>query len=312
MKQQRIIFLGTPDFAVPSLEMLYHSTHNIVSVITQPDRPKGRGKKLESSPIKKKALELGLNILQPKSINSPECIEQIQSLHPDFLIVVAFGQLLKKPLLNIASRGVLNVHPSLLPKYRGPAPIQWSIIHGCEQSGVSIMKLDEGLDTGDILQVQMISIQPDETAGMLHQRLSKTGAILLVNTIEKIVNQSVTPMPQDHSLATYAPILSKKDGLIQWQQPTTSIINFIRGMNPWPGAFTFIDNKRFKIFRAENIDGIEQQPPGTVLDAFPGELWIATEDGCLSILEIQSASGKRLAIENFLRGNTIAPGTILS
>ncbi|KPA18448.1 methionyl-tRNA formyltransferase [Candidatus Magnetomorum sp. HK-1] len=311
MTPYRIIFLGTPDFAVPSLEALFNSSNNIVMVITQPDKPKGRGKKLVPSPVKKKATELGLDIIQPKSINAQECIEQINSLHPDFLIVVAFGQLLKKELLDIPTQGVLNVHPSILPQYRGPAPIQWSIIHGCEQTGVSIMKLDEGLDTGDVLQLETSMIHPYETAGMLHDRLAKSGALLLVETIKKISNNSIVQTPQDHSMATYAPMLTKKDGLIQWQQPAQSIVNFIRGMTPWPGAFTFIGKRRLKIFKAETIDISEYKPPGTVLNGFPDELWIATGEKGLSILEIQSASGKRLNIEDFLRGNTIEPGTIL-
>jgi len=311
MKPQKIIFLGTPKFAVPSLEALNQSPHRVLQVITQPDRPKGRGKKIEPPPIKKKAKALGIDIMQPSSINSLECIDRIQSFHPDFLVVVAFGQLLKQPMLSIPSRCVLNVHPSLLPEYRGPAPIQWSIIHGCSQTGISIMKLDEGLDTGDVYQVKNVSIKPDETAGELDDRLSHIGAKLLLNTIEKIIDGSISLTSQNNALATYAPRLSKKDGLIQWQLPTQSIINFIRGMNPWPGAFTFIENKRFKIFRAEKINDANEQTPGMVVDGFPDELWISTGDGILSILEIQNASGKRMPISDYLRGNKISPGTFL-
>jgi len=311
MKSQKIVFLGTPDFAVPSLEALYHTKHDIAMVVTQPDRPKGRGKKLEASSVKKKAIELGLNIIQPKSINSFECIEQIQSLQPDFLIVVAFGQLLKKSLLDIPSRCVLNVHPSILPEYRGPAPIQWSVIHGCEKTGVSIMKLDEGLDTGDVYSVQTVPIHPDETAGILHDRLSEIGAKLLISTIEQIVINDIPASPQNNKIATYAPMLSKKDGLIQWQLSTKSILNFIRGMTPWPGAFTFFENKRLKIFQAQKANNLKQENSGMVIESFPDELWVSTGDGVLSIIEIQSASGKRMLISNYLRGNPIPPGTIL-
>ncbi|ETR72244.1 MAG: methionyl-tRNA formyltransferase [Candidatus Magnetoglobus multicellularis str. Araruama] len=252
---------------------------------------------------------MGLDIIQPQSINSKEYISILKSLDPDYLVVVAFGQLLKKAVLDIPSKSVLNVHPSLLPQYRGPAPIQWSIIHGCSKTGISIMQLDEGLDTGDILQIETVSIDPKETAGMLHDRLAKSGASLLVDTIDKLSEQRIQSRPQDHSFATYARLLTKKDGLIQWQQPTQSIINFIRGMTPWPGAYTYLNNKRLKIFMAEKADATQIFPPGTVLEAFPDELWIATGDGALSILNIQSASGKQMSVADYLRGNTIVAGT---
>jgi len=308
MKQYRIIFLGTPEFAVPSLIELHQSGYNIPLVITQPDRPKGRGKKLKAPPVKNKALELGLNIFQPNSINSSESIVQLKALNPDFLIVVAFGQLLKKNILEIPKNKVLNVHPSILPKYRGPAPIQWAIIEGCTETGISIMQLDEGLDTGDILKMKPINIDKDETAGMLHDRLAYQGAQLLIETIRDLSNHTITPQPQDHTRATYARMLNKKDGLIQWDKPTKTILNYIRGMTPWPGAFTFIDNKRIKIFKAKQVDLHEKVAPGRLLKTFPDELWISTGDGALSIIEIQSASGKKMHIANFLRGNAIVSG----
>jgi len=309
MNPYRIIFLGTPDFAVPSLIALHQSDHQIPLVITQPDRPKGRGKKLQAPPVKIKAIELGLNILQPHSINTPECVTQIKDLAPDLLVVVAFGQLLQKTVLDISANGVLNVHPSILPDLRGPAPIQWAIIRGYTKTGVAIMQLDEGLDTGDILQIKQVSINDEETAGMLHNRLAKIGAQLLVDTINHLSSGiDLTPKPQDHTQATYARLLKKKDGHIQWQQPTKSILDFIRGMNPWPGAFTFLDNKRIKIFKAKKINVSESNAPGTILNSFPDELWIATDDGAISILEIQSASGKRMPIANFLRGHQIVSG----
>jgi methionyl-tRNA formyltransferase len=305
MNPYRIIFLGTPDFAVPSLIALHQSDHQIPLVVTQPDRPKGRGKKLQAPPVKTKTLELGLNIMQPESVNTLECAAKMKALKPDFLVVVAFGQLLKKDILNIAEKGVLNVHPSILPKLRGPAPIQWAIIHGCSETGVSIMQLDEGLDTGDILQVQKVPIDSEETAGMLHDHLAIIGAQLLLDTLKQISNNAITPTPQDHSQATYARLLMKKDGQIQWHQTSESILNCIRGMNPWPGAFTFLDNKRIKIYKAAKIDVSEKFEPGTIIDTFPDELKIATGDGAISILEIQSASGKKMPVADFLRGNAI-------
>jgi methionyl-tRNA formyltransferase len=308
MKSYRIIFLGTPDFAVPSLVALHQSEHQIPLVITQPDRPKGRGKKLLAPPVKQKALELELNIFQPQSINHSESVAQINALNPDFLVVVAFGQLLKNVVLDIPKNGVLNVHPSMLPQYRGPAPIQWAIIHGCSQTGVSIMQLDEGLDTGDILQTEMVDIDPEETAGMLHDRLAKQGANLLLDTIQNLSHKKITPEKQDHTQATYARLLIKKDGHIDWNQSSLSIINFIRGMTPWPGAFTFINNKRIKVFKAKKVDVSEIVAPGTILNSFPDELWISTGDGAISILEIQSASGKRMHIADFLRGAKIVAG----
>jgi methionyl-tRNA formyltransferase len=308
MKPYRIIFLGTPDFAVPSLTALHQSEHHIPLVITQPDRPKGRGKKLHAPPVKNTAIELGINVLQPQSVNTPECVAQIESLNPDFLVVVAFGQLLKKEVLNTPKNGVLNVHPSILPKYRGPAPIQWAIIHGCSETGISIMQLDEGLDTGDVLRIEQVSIDPEETAGMLHDRLSTLGAQLLLETIQCLSEKTIVPKPQNHTLATYARLLKKKDGQIQWDQSTQSILNCIRGMNPWPGAFTFLDNKRIKIFKAKHAEISKRYTPGAILNTFPDELWIATGDGAISVLEIQSASGKRMSIADFLRGNTIVSG----
>jgi len=305
MSPYRIIFLGTPDFAVPSLVALHQSDHQIPLVITQPDRPKGRGKKKQAPPVKNKALELGLNIMQPQSVNTHECVAQIKGLKPDLLIVVAFGQLLKKSVLDISEKGVLNVHPSILPQFRGPAPIQWAIIQGCLETGVSIMQLDEGLDTGDILQVKKVSIDPAETAGMLHDRLAKLGAQLLVDTIRQLSNKTLTPEPQDHPKATYARLLKKKDGQIQWHQTSQSILNCIRGMNPWPGAYTFLDNKRIKIYKAAKADVSEKCPPGQIINSFPDELRIATGDGAISILEIQSASGKKMPIADYLRGNPV-------
>jgi len=303
--------MGTPEFAVPSLKALHESHHQIALVVTQPDRPKGRGRNVIPPPIKTMASNLNLPIIQPKSLKTKEFEDLVAGLKPDFITVVAFGQILTENILSYPRLGTINVHASLLPKYRGPAPINWAIINGERETGVTTMLMEKELDTGDILLTEKEPITTQDTALDLHDRLSAIGAKLLVKTIEAFANDSIHPAPQDHSKATYAPMLNKNDGQLDWEKPAKTLEQLIRGMTPWPGTFTFHENNRLKIFKAKPVIKNFQESPGTVLDSFADELVIATGKGALSILEIQGPSGKRLAIKNFLHGYKLEPGEML-
>jgi len=311
INKKRIIFMGTPDFAVPSLKALHNSGHEIVLVVTQPDRPKGRGQKVYFSPVKEAALELGYDILQPSSVRSSEFYENAASLNPDILVVIAFGHILPKKVLSIPKDCAINLHASLLPKYRGPAPIQWAVINMEKETGVTSMLMNEGLDTGNILLSAKTEISSKETSSSLHDRLSVIAGDLLIQTLSGISTDSIKPIPQENSLATYAPLLKKKDGLINWSKPAEEIEAFIRGMTPWPGAFTFIGNKRLKIFATDVVFSDSKKAPGTVTGEARDELRVATGKYLLSVREIQQESGKRLYIKDYLSGSNISPGTIL-
>ena len=308
----KIIFMGTPQFSVPGLQALHHDGYEIALVVTQPDRPKGRGRRITPSPVKQAARELGYPVIQPSSIKTPDFADQIKSLKPDFQVVIAYGKILPENVLALPRIGTINIHASLLPKLRGAAPIQWAVINGEAETGVCSMLMDKGMDTGDVLLTAKEAIEPDDTAGTLHDRLAVNGARVLIDTLKAFADNTIQPLPQDHSLATYAPMLTKDDGLINWNQSAESLENFIRGVTPWPGAYTFWGDKRLKIFSAGAIAADISEPPGTVLMGFPDELRVATGDGVLSIQEIQGASGKRLTVEEFLRGHPIQAGAVLS
>lgn len=304
--------MGTPEFSVPALERLYQDRHDILLVVTQPDRPSGRGLQVAETAVKRAAQRLNLQVSQPESIRSSEFYDHLQELNPDIVVVTAFGQILPGTILNIPRFGCINIHASLLPKYRGPAPIQWALINAEKQTGVTTMQMDEGLDTGDILLTRETDISADDTAASLYDRLAHLGAELISETLRGLATGQVKPVPQDHCQATYAPLLRKSDGLIDWSRSAHLLDAFIRGMSPWPGAFSFFSGKRLKIFKARPIRTDLKEVPGTVIPGFPGELRVMTGDGALSILEIQGASGKRLPIADFLRGNPMPPGTLLS
>jgi methionyl-tRNA formyltransferase len=308
----KIVFMGTPDFAVPSLKAVHAAGHDIALVVTQPDRPKGRGRKVEPPAVKKAAERLGLSLTQPASLRDETAKQDLQAANADFFIVVAFGHLLRESVLKMPKQGCINVHASLLPRYRGPAPIQWAVINGDAQTGVTTMLIDKGLDTGDMLMSVREPIGPSDTAGSLHDRLAQRGADLLVRTLEAFADGTIRRTPQDHSAATYAPLLKKTDGLIDWKKPAATIELFIRGMSPWPGAFTYWKNTRLKIYRSEVTPEASNALPGTILNGRPGHLIVATGNGALSILELQSASGSRLPASEFLRGFRIAPGETLA
>jgi methionyl-tRNA formyltransferase len=310
-KKAGIIFMGTPEFAVPALKALHKNDQHIALVVTQPDRPKGRGRKLTPSPVKETAMNLGYPVIQPASVRTAEFMSCIEKYTPDFIVVVAFGHIIPKNILAIPKIATINVHASLLPKYRGPAPIQWAIINEEKETGVTTMLMDEGLDTGDILLSSKLKIASDDTSGTLHGRLADLGADLLIQTLNAYETGDINPAPQNHTQATYAPILKKNDGRMNWKLPAKSLEAFIRGMTPWPGAFSFHEQKRLKFFKAKAIVMNTEASPGTVIKSFPDELWISTGKGVLSIMELQGESGKRLLIKDFLRGYKLPPGTLL-
>jgi methionyl-tRNA formyltransferase len=303
--------MGTPTFSVPALKALHEDGHDILLVVTRPDRPRGRGRKLSPPAVKAAALDLGYRILQPASIKTAEFSEVVRQHNPDFLIVIAFGNILPENVLALPLKGTINVHASLLPKYRGPAPIQWAIINGEKETGVCTQLMQKELDTGDILLSAGETIRSDDTAGDLHDRLSEKSASVLLNTLRGLAENTIQPVPQDHSLATFAPKLTKDDGLINWNQSAESLVNFIRGVTPWPGAYTFLGGKRLKIFKSRRLAIEITEFPGTVLKGFADELRVATAKGALCVEEIQGDSGKRLLIKDFLRGHEIPPGSVL-
>ena len=307
----KIVFMGTPDFAVPSLQALHDNGHEVLAVVTQPDRPKGRGRKLTPPAVKKAALRLGYPVLQPETVRTVEFHQEMQRLAPELFVVAAFGQILPQSLLDIPTRGAINVHASLLPRYRGAAPIQWTIINGDRETGVTTMMMDKGMDTGDILMMEATDLGPEETASGLHDRLKEMGARTLVRTLQKLQSGTLERTPQDPEKATYAPMLKKTDGQIDWSLPAEQIERLIRGMNPWPGAFTFSEGMRLKIFKASVQARETQLPPGTILACYPGELRISTGKGALAVQEIQGESGKRLTIDDFLCGCRLPDGTCL-
>ena len=303
--------MGTPPFAVPTLNALDENGYDIAMVVTQPDRPRGRGRKVAPTAVKALAQNLGYRVVQPTSIKTADFSNLVSELKPDFLVVVAFGKILPENVLALPRLGTINVHASLLPKYRGPAPIQWAVINGEKETGVCTQLMEKELDTGDLLLSVHESIKPDDTAGDLYDRLAVKGATVLIDTLKGLADKRIQPVRQDHSLATYAPMLTKDDGLINWNKPAESLECFIRGVTPWPGAFTFLGDKRLKIFTSRSVETEISGPPGTVLKGFPDELRIATAKGALSVEEIQGASGKRLSIKDFLRGHPILPGDVL-
>jgi methionyl-tRNA formyltransferase len=310
-KSFKIVFMGTPAFAVPSLEALHHSRHRVIQVVTQPDRPKGRGRKIVPPPVKVTARDFGLAVVQPEKIKTAIFVDSLSKLAPDLLVVTAYGRILPKKVLAIPTVGCVNVHASVLPKYRGAAPIQWAIINGEKETGVTTIMMDVGMDTGDILLTAKETIQPDDTSGTLHDRLATLGGTVLIDTLTRLADERLEATPQDHSQATVAPMLKKEDGRIDWNMPAVAIANRIRGMTPWPGAFAFIGNKRLKIFSANTVTSHSTDAPGTVVEGFADELRVATGNGTLSVREVQGESGKRLTIKAFLFGHPIAPGTVL-
>ena len=309
----RIVFMGTPDFSVGTLEAIIQAGHQVVGVFTQPDKPKGRGKALQMTPVKEAALAHGLPVYQPVKIREPENIEILKELNPDVIVVVAFGQIIPQQILDLPKFGCINVHASLLPKYRGAAPIQWAVIDGEETSGVTIMQMDAGLDTGDMLLKGEIPLDPQETGGSLFERLSSLGARLLVEALPQIEAGTISREKQPQESPTpYAAQISKSQGEICWSDPAVKIERLIRGLNPWPSAYTHLAGKNLKLWRAQVIpqeDNLEQRPaPGTLVDRDRESITIQTGDGCLKILEVQLEGKKRMDTAAFLRGYSLEDG----
>ena len=309
----KVVFLGTPDFAVNTLKEIISSRHEILAVVTQPDKPVGRSSKLVFSPVKQVAVENSLPVLQFNKIRL-EGVDALKDLQPDIMVTCAFGQILSQEIIDIAPHGIINVHASLLPKYRGAAPIQWSIINGDEETGVTIMKTEAGIDTGDIISVEKTIIDPKETAGELFDRLSVIGAKLLVKTLDAIEDNLATFTPQNHELATHVKMLKKEDGIIDFTKNSISIYNFIRGMNPWPCAFTFLNGKQLKVYASELVDGAYgNYSAGTIVCANPKQgLIVATGDGFIRLSDIQAEGGKRMSDSAYLLGHQIEIGVKLN
>lgn len=309
----KIVYMGTPDFAVPCLQVLLDNKYEIAAVVTQPDRAKGRGNKLAAPPVKVLAESAGIPVYQPEKIKTQEFTELLRQLSPDLIVVVAFGQLLSKAILDIPPLGCINVHASLLPRYRGAAPINWCIINGEKSTGVTTMYMDVGLDTGDMIIKNEINIGDDENAQEFHDRLSALGAETLLETLKMVEAGTAPRTPQNSEAATYAPIMTKTLGKIDWSKDAASIKNLVRGTCPWPGAFSSYNGKSFKIFEADvNMEGNhEDKEPGTITAVNKDSFTVACGSGSLDIRELQFENEKRMSVEAYLRGHLIEKGIIL-
>ncbi len=304
----RVVFMGTPVFAVPSLEALSRSDYEVAGVVTQPDRPRGRGQAVVPSPVKELALAKGLPVSQPAKMKSPEFLQQLSDWRPDVIAVTAFGRILPRAVLDLPPLGCVNVHGSLLPDYRGAAPVQWAIIRGDSETGITTMFMDEGMDTGAVLLQQKVSIEPEDTSLELGARLAKVGGALLVETLKRLAEHSLISHAQDHARATMAPLLKKEDGVINWARPAAEIVNRIRGLSPWPGSYTFHHEHRLIIWKsrvdAQGGKG-DRQRPGTVLAVGPKSFWVETGEGRIEVLEVQPANKQRMSVERFLQGHSL-------
>ena len=307
----RVIFMGTPDFAVPSLEALL-SKHEVVLVVTQPDKPKGRGKKMVPTPVKACALEHGIPVLQPEKVKEPEFVEQLRSYEPDLIAVTAFGQILSEPILEMPKYGCINVHGSLLPKYRGAAPMQWSIIDGEKVTGITTTYMAKGLDSGDMLLKAEVEITDEDTFATIHDKMAVTGANLLLDTLDQLEAGTLERIPQDHDAATYAPMITKETGHIDWSKNRQDIINLIRGLNPVPAAYTIYEEEVLKIFGAVISDvQADDAANGEIVAVVKKGFVVKCGDGCLLITEVQARGGKRMMTDAYLRGHAMKEGILL-
>ncbi len=304
--------MGTPEFAVPSLEALLRSPDQVVGVVTQPDRPKGRGQVLTPPPIKVLCQREGLPFLQPAKMKDPAFLDALRAWAPDLIAVAAFGRILPPLILEIPPKGCINVHGSLLPKYRGAAPIQWAVMNGETETGITTMLMDAGMDTGDMLLQERVPIAGDDTGGSLSIRLAEIGGRLLVETIRRLKEGSLTPIPQDHAQATMAPLLKKEDGLINWHRRATDIANQVRGLSPWPGAYTHAEGERWTVCRASSTgQPARGHTPGAVGETGKDGILVATGDDLLAIMELQPANSRRMTAAQYLAGHPLAPGLVL-
>lgn len=317
----RIVFMGTPDFSVPTLESLAESGHQVVAVVTQPDKPKGRGKEVQMPPVKQAALARGIPVYQPLRARDSGFIRQMQKLEPDVMVVIAFGQILSEELLKVPVYGCINIHASLLPKYRGAAPIQWAVINGDEETGITTMMMDPGLDTGDMLEKRVVKLSGTETGGSLFDRLSRMGGELILSTLKKLEAGTLVRTPQDHSQATHVKKITKELGRMDWSMDAVSLERLVRGLNPWPSAYTHYQGKMLKIWEAqvEAASGREAgmgagegiPASGQILEARGGCLRVQTGKGVLKIQSLQLEGKKRMDTAAFLRGFQMESGSVL-
>lgn len=306
--QVRIVFMGTPEFAVPSLEMLIKEGYDVLAVVTQPDKPKGRGNKMSAPPVKEFAAEHGITVLQPAKIKTPDFVEQIRELGPDLLITAAYGKIISKELLDVPPMGCINVHGSLLPAYRGAAPIHWSIINGEKKTGITTMFTDVGLDTGDMLLKKEIEIGPDMTVGELHDQMAVLGAEVLKDTLVELQNGTLLRKPQEDAISSYAPIISKEVGCIDWNKSAQEIHNLVRGTNPWPGAYTFLNGSKMRVWRTDIFDCSEQGHAGEIIRVGDDGILVKCSNGYIMIQELQFDSSKRMKVSEYIKGHKINSG----
>ena len=303
--------MGTPDFAVGTLEEIIKAGHEVALVVTQPDKPRGRSGALQFPPVKECAVAHGIEVFQPKKIREEENVEYLRKYNADIIVVAAFGQLLPKSILDMPKYGCINVHASLLPKYRGAAPIQWSVINGDPVTGVTIMQMDVGMDTGDMIAKREVVIGEEETGGGLFDKLAEVGAKLCVDTMVEIEKGTATRTPQNHEDATHVSMISKELGNVDWNKSAVEIERLIRGLNPWPSAFTQLDGKTFKLWKAKVLDENTDKTPGTIVRVEKDSLMVQTGEGLLSLLEVQLEGKKRMEVDAFLRGYQVEAGASL-
>lgn len=308
----KILFMGTPEFSVPTLSALIESDHEVIGVVTQPDKPKGRGKQMVATPVKAKALEYNIPVYQPRRVRDPEFLEIMKDLAMDVAVVIAFGQILPKAFLELPPLGCVNIHASLLPKYRGSAPIQWTVIDGETMTGITTMQMDTGVDTGDMLLKEEVVIEADETGGSLHDKLMVLGGPLVLKTLDGLVDGSIQPIKQDDASANYIPMLSKELGNIKWSDEAVVIERLIRGLNPWPSAYTGLNGKLLKVWEATVIEHHQASEPGTVIQVDKQGILVACGQGALMLTSVQLQGKKRMAAADFVRGYKVEVGTILS
>lgn len=307
----KIVYMGTPDFAVPPLEALVRSGYEVAAVVTQPDKPKGRGKTLMPTPVKEEAMKHDIPVYQPLKVRDPEFVEILENIAPDIIVVAAFGQIIPKKILDMPKYGCINIHASLLPKYRGAAPIQWAVINGEKVSGVTTMRMDEGLDTGDMILKEEVTLAPDETGGSLFDRLAEVGAKLAVQTLQALEDGTAEFTPQDHEKATQVGMIKKSFGEMDFTKSAVELERLIRGLNPWPGTYTEYQGKTLKIWGATVEDGGDPSKAGTIVNVKKHSFGIQTKDGILVPTEIQLEGKKRMTAEAFLCGVSLEEGTVL-
>jgi len=319
MMKMKIVFMGTPDFAVGALQAIIDAGHDVVAVVTQPDKPKGRGKEMQYTPVKQCAVAAGIPVFQPVKIKTPEAVETLKTYQADIFVVAAFGQILSREILEMPTYGCINIHASLLPKYRGAAPIQWAIIHGEKETGVTIMQMDVGLDTGDMLMKTVVPIRDTETGESLHDKLMEAGAQLIVEALPKIAAGELVPEKQKDQNSCYAKMLTKQLGHIKWSDSAVVIERLIRGLNSWPSAYTYYNGKTLKIWEATTLNSEEQLSFTSQADAVPGMIlsitknafFVQTGEGILQINSVQLEGKKRMSVHDFLLGNQLKNGEML-